>query len=151
MRTLTRLLFCCLTTVALARGGDPSREIDALLEQDWSKNSLRGNPPASDETFARRLHLDVIGRIPTREELLTFLADPAPDKRSRLIDRLLASEGFDQHQFHFFADLLRVQSRANGGQGDMTSKPYVEHVKRRIRENMPFDAFARELLTAQGK
>ncbi|MFN7564297.1 MAG: DUF1553 domain-containing protein, partial [Prosthecobacter sp.] len=47
--------------------------------------------------------------------------------------------------------LLRVQSRANGGQGDMTSKPYVEHVKRRIRENMPFDAFARELLTAQGK
>ncbi|MFM2168778.1 MAG: hypothetical protein RIS79_3149, partial [Verrucomicrobiota bacterium] len=132
-------------------GGDPSREIDALLEQAWTKNGLKSNPIASDETFARRLHLDVIGRIPTREELLTFLADPAPDKRSRLIDRLLASEGFDQHQFHFFADLLRVQSRANGGQGDMTSKPYVEHVKRRIRENMPFDAFACELLTAQGK
>ncbi|MBK8038156.1 MAG: DUF1549 domain-containing protein [Verrucomicrobiaceae bacterium] len=150
MRLLCQVLFSLFFTIRVF-GGGLSNEIDALLEQDWTKNGLKSNPTVSDEIFARRLHLDVIGRIPTREELLAFLADPAPDKRSHLIDRLLASEGFDQHQFHFFADLLRVQSRANGGQGDMTSKPYVEHVKRRIRENMPYDAFVRELLTAQGK
>ena len=149
MKKLKRFLLTCLLGASAFAG--PSEEIDSLLEQHWTKNSLRGNPTASDETFARRLHLDVIGRIPTREELLTFLADPLPDKRSRLIVRLLTTEGFEQHQFHFFADLLRVQSRANGGQGDMTSKPYIEHVKRRIRENMPYDAFVRELLNAQGK
>ncbi|MFM2178509.1 MAG: hypothetical protein RL015_2607 [Verrucomicrobiota bacterium] len=53
--------------------------------------------------------------------------------------------------FHFWADLLRIQSRANGGQVEMTSMPYLEHVKRRIRENMPYDAFIRELLTPQGQ
>jgi hypothetical protein len=96
-------------------------------------------------------HLDIIGRIPTMQETQAFLQSTDKDKRAKLIDALLASEGYTQHMFHFWADLLRVQSRANGGQGEMTSKPYLEHVKRRIRENMPYDAFVRELLTAQGK
>jgi hypothetical protein len=126
-------------------------EIDALLANDWQQHKLTPNSPASDETFVRRVHLDIIGRIPTLQETQAFLKNTGNDKRSKLIDQLLASEGYNQHLFHFWADLLRVQSRANSGQGDMTSKPYLEHVKRRIRENMPYDAFVRELLTAQGK
>mgnify|MGYP001627276280 CR=1 FL=1 len=128
-----------------------AREIDALLTDHWQRQGVTPNPPADDATFVRRLHLDLVGRIPTLEETRAFLDDRSPDKHSRLIDRLLASPGFDAHFFHFWADLLRVQSRANGGQGEMTSKPYVEHIKRRIRENLPYDAFVRELLTAQGK
>ncbi|MFM7607072.1 MAG: DUF1549 domain-containing protein [Prosthecobacter sp.] len=130
---------------------EQARFIDELLMRDWLSHQVQPNAPCNDETFVRRVHLDIVGRIPTLEETHAFLSSRDAQKRSRLIDSLLVSEGHVSHMFHFWADLLRVQSRANGGQGDMTSKPYLEHVKRRIRENMPYDVFARELLTAQGK
>ncbi|GEP44200.1 hypothetical protein BGE01nite_34910 [Brevifollis gellanilyticus] len=130
---------------------EASRRIDALLAEDWQKNQLTANAPSNDETFVRRAHLDIIGRIPTLQETQAFLSSQEKDKRAKLIDQLLASDGYAQHMFHFWADILRVQSRANGGQGEMTSKPYLEHVKKRIRENLPYDVFVRELLTAQGK
>lgn len=136
------LLACC----SLSAG-----EIDVLLSRAWQEKGLQPNPPASENALVRRLYLDIMGRIPTMQEAQDFLSAKDSDKVPRLIDHLLASEGYAQHQFHFWADLLRVQSRANGGQGDMTSKPYLEHVKKRIRENMHYDAFVRELITAQGK
>ncbi|MFO1485610.1 MAG: DUF1549 domain-containing protein [Verrucomicrobiaceae bacterium] len=151
MKALTRTLFITLALVVSARASEASKHIDAILAKVWQQNGLKPNPPAGDETFVRRVHLDIIGRIPTMQETQAFLQSTDKDKRAKLIDALLASDGFNQHMFQFWADLLRVQSRANGGQGEMTSKPYLEHVKKRIRENMPYDAFVRELLTAQGK
>lgn len=144
-------LLAFLLIPALLAAADPAGEIDALLAQDWQEHGEQPNPPASDETFVRRVYLDLAGRIPTLEEAQAFWSGRAEDKRARLIDTLLASDAHASHMFHFWADLLRVQSRANGGQGEMTSQPYLEHVKRRVRENMPYDAFVRELLTAQGK
>ena len=151
MTSLTRSFAITLLLAASLPAGEEALRIDELLAQDWQKHGVQPNPPCSDETFVRRVHLDISGRIPTLGETRAFLASRAPEKRSMLIDALLAGEGHVSHMFHFWADLLRVQSRANGGQGEMTSKPYLEHVKRRIRENMPYDAFVRELLTAQGK
>jgi hypothetical protein len=128
-------------------------QINNLLIAYWEKNNVTPNPPASEETFVRRVYLDIIGRIPTLQEAREYLDDPAPrmEKRGALIDRLLTSEGHALHMYAFWADILRVQSNANGGQGAMTSKPYVEHIKKRIRENQPYDKFVHELLTAQGK
>lgn len=151
MKALTRTLFVTLGLVVCTQADEASKQVDELLAKDWQQHKLTPNPPASDETFVRRVHLDIVGRIPTMLETQAFLKSTDKDKRAKLIDALLASDGFNQHMFQFWADLLRVQSRANGGQGEMTSKPYVEHIKKRIRENMPYDAFVRELLTAQGK
>ncbi|WP_395749073.1 DUF1549 domain-containing protein [Prosthecobacter sp.] len=153
MKSPARTLLC-LTLFAVAaslHAATPSQQIDTLLAKDWQQHKLTANPPATDETLVRRLYLDIIGRIPTLQETQSFLTRTDKDKRARLIDQLLASEGYNQRMFHFWADLLRVQTRSNGGQGDMTSKPYLEHIKQRIRENMPYDAFVKELLTAQGK
>ncbi|HYF35188.1 MAG TPA: DUF1549 domain-containing protein [Prosthecobacter sp.] len=141
-------------SLSAAAPSDPraaAAEIDALLAQDWEKHKVTPNPPASDHTLVRRLYLDLIGRIPTLQETQAFVTSTDANKRAALIDRLLATEAHAQHMFNYWADVLRVQSNANGGQGQMTSKPYVEHVKRRIRENQPYDAFVRELLTAEGK
>ncbi len=149
MKALTLLITLSFATAANAN--EASRQIDALLAKDRQQHKLTANPSANDETLVRRLYLDIIGRIPTRQEAQTFLGSTHTDKRTKLIDQLLASDGYNQHMFHFWADLLRVQTRSNGGQGDMTSKPYLEHVKQRIRENIPYDAFVHELLTAQGK
>jgi hypothetical protein len=70
-----------------------AKQIDELLAQDWQKHSLQGNAPASDEIFVRRIYLDLVGRIPTHEETVSFLNDRGPDKCAQMIDRLVASEG----------------------------------------------------------
>jgi len=147
------LLLTLFTAAAIGAERVPpgAQEIDRLLAADWQQHHLKANPPASDEVFVRRVYLDIVGRIPTREETRGFLASAETGKRARLIDQLLGSEGCNQHLFNYWADILRLQSRANGGQGEMTSKPYLEHVRQRIRENQPYDQFVRELLTAQGK
>ncbi len=130
-----------------------AQQIDELLAQDWQKHSLQGNAPASDEIFVRRIYLDLVGRIPTHEETVSFLNNRGPDKRAQLVDRLLASEGYTMHQFHFYADLLRVLSKGtyNGDAGRVTGMSYVEYLKDSVRTNKPYDQLVRELVSAQGK
>ncbi|MEQ1840373.1 MAG: DUF1549 domain-containing protein, partial [Verrucomicrobiales bacterium] len=137
--------------LASASASDPSARIDAFLEVSWRDRGIAAPMPASDETIVRRLYLDLAGRIPTREETLQFLSDPAPGKRNALVERLLESDGHASHFFQFWADLLRLNSKAHGGQGQMTAKPYVAHVAKRVRENLPYDQLVFELLSAQGK
>lgn len=155
MKTFLPLLvltMLCGIGTAAAEPLAEAQKIDTLLAADWDKHSLQGNPAASDELLVRRLHLDLVGRIPTHRETTEFLADTAPDKRSRLIDRLLASEGFTLHQFHFYADLLRVLSKGTypGDAGRVTGTAYAEYIKDSIRQNKPWDRFVRELVSAQG-
>src|SRR5262245_31421382 len=103
MNPLARLL-CLLCAAAISAAAQDTRaaaqKIDALLAADWQRHGLQPNPPASDELFVRRIYLDAAGRIPSAREAAAFLADTAPDKRAKLIDTLLASEG---HALHFFS------------------------------------------------
>lgn len=150
--TILRLVFGFLVAFSwIAADDNPSDRIDSLLEASWKAQGIVAPASASDEVILRRLYLDLAGRIPTREEALAFLADPAPDKRDRLVERLLESEAHASHFFHFWADLLRLNSKAHGAQGQMTAKPYVAHVAKRVRENAPYDELVFELLSAQGK
>ncbi|HCN30146.1 MAG TPA: hypothetical protein DIT64_15685 [Verrucomicrobiales bacterium] len=153
----TRLIPCLAMLLIFveshaAKVSDEAAQIDALLATHWQKHGVQPNPPATDEIFVRRVHLDLAGRIPTHRETVDFLADSAADKRARLIDRLLASEGFTMHQFHFYADLFRVLSKGTyqGDAGRVTGLAYAEFMKDAVRKNKPFDQLARELVTAQG-
>lgn len=152
MKKLLILLAMLSGTCAAAEPVAEALKIDALLAADWGKHGLQANPAASDEIFVRRIHLDLVGRIPTHRETVGFLADTSPDKRSRLIDRLLASEGFTLHQFHFYADLLRVLSKGTypGDAGRVTGTAYAEYIKDSIRRNKPWDRLVHELVSAQG-
>ena len=127
-----------------------SQKIDAILAADWKKNNLKGNAPADDSTFVRRIYLDVIGRIPTTRETQEFINSKDADKRAKLIDKLLASEGYVQHFFNMWADILRAQS--NGNQtGGITGAAYTNFIKQSLRENKPYDKFVREMIAATGK
>lgn len=120
---------------------------DSIVARHWERKKIKPRPVASDSTFVRRVYLDVIGRIPTAEEALAFLDSRAPDKRERLIDALLASEGYVHHWFHLWADTLRVWSN-HPNIGGVTGAAYTRYVKDSLRENKPYDQFVRELLTA---
>lgn len=138
----------CLGPIARA---DPevsaaAAEIDALLARDWAANKLTPNAPADDSVFVRRIYLDVVGRIPTTREAEEFLASREDGKRAALIDQLLDSEGYVQNYFHYWADVLRVQSK-----GQRTGPAYVHFIKDALRSNKPYDMFVREMIAGDGK
>lgn len=146
---LTFLAFA-LTAEAAPSAKEAALKIDTLLQRDWKKSGLQGNPELDDNTFVRRIYLDIIGRIPTTREVETFLASDVIDKRSKLIDQLLASEGYVQHIYNYWADVLRVTS--NGNQtGAITGSAYMNFVKESLRKNQPYDQFVRDMVAAQGK
>ena len=100
-----------------------------------------------DATFVRRLHLDLTGLIPTADEARQFLGSKAADKRAQLIDALLASEAFARFWSLKQADLMRVsKTRLKDGRAEAFSEWLVEAQRR----DLPYDEFARKLLTAAG-
>lgn len=148
MKTL--LLALALGALALparAAALPESQKIDDLLMQDWQKNNLKPNPPATDEVLVRRLYLDILGRIPTVEETQDFVKSNDPQKRVKLIDRLLGSDGYTSNMYNFWADILRLTDNVKG---KVTAQAYAEYVKRCLKENKPYDQFVRDLLTTDG-
>ncbi|MFN0074848.1 MAG: DUF1549 domain-containing protein [Prosthecobacter sp.] len=147
------LTFCLLSSTHAAGKLDaPSaaKQIDAILAKDWAANKLQGNPDTDENTFVRRIYLDIIGRIPTTRESDEFLTSKAAGKRAKLIDKLLASEAYVQHSFNYWADVLRLTS--NGNQtGGVTGAAYANFVKDSLRANKPYDQFVRDMVAAQGK
>ena len=90
-------------------------QIDKLVAVNLAKQKQQPNAPASDEIFVRRVYLDIVGRIPTIKETTDFLADKAADKRAKLIDALLDSDGYAQNFFNYWADILRARSQLTQG------------------------------------
>ncbi|MEK6236916.1 MAG: DUF1549 and DUF1553 domain-containing protein, partial [Planctomycetales bacterium] len=141
-----------LTATSSIRAASPAAasaaKIDALVLKDLRKHGQQPNDPASDVQFVRRVHLDVIGRIPSPGEIADFLADARPDRRARLIDKLLASDGHRSHLFNWLAEMLRVKDEYY-----RTGPTYTYHtwLKDQLKANRPWDEMVREMLTASGR
>lgn len=125
--------------------------VDALVDAGLTKAGLQRNGPLSEDQFVRRLYLDVAGRIPTATELTGYLADPSPDKRSKLIDVLLASDGYNSQFFDWLSDMLRLKDEFGMGGKAVKSYVYQEWVKEQIAANRHWDTLVYELMTAEGR
>ena len=85
-------------------------------EAVFSKLQVLGIPPSSlcdDATFLRRVSVDITGRLPTEEDVRVFLADGDPDKRNKLIDRLLDSPEYADYFTNKWNMVLRNKKRNN--------------------------------------
>jgi hypothetical protein len=145
MKTIALLLLtaCAAHAAALPEAA----KIDQLLAADWQKNGLQANPPATDDVLVRRLYLDIAGRIPTVAEREEFVGSNDPQKRAKLIDKLLASDGYTSHMFNFWADLLRLTDNTKGR---ITAEAYEEWMKKELKANTPYDQMVKKLLTTDG-
>lgn len=100
-----------------------------------------------DHAFARRAYLDLIGLLPTPEQLDTFSASPDPEKRSKLIDTLLMDRrAYAEHWYSFWADALRNAYRGTGFI-DNGRVQITEWLFRSLYENKPYDRFVHELIS----
>ena len=124
--------------------------IDELLLAGLKKKRLRPAALCSDAVFVRRVYLDVIGTLPTAAQTRKFLNDTAPRKRAVLIDELLNSREFADYWAMKWADMLRVKAEFPINLWPNGAMVYYRWIHAAIRENKPFDHFARELLTANG-
>lgn len=127
-----------------------SHPIDALVFAQLARLGLEPAYVCSDAVFVRRAFLDVIGTLPTAAETTQFLRDTAPDKRSALIDRLLAREEFADYWAMKWSDLLRIKAEFPVNLWPNAAQVYHRWVRTALRDNLPYDRFARELLTASG-
>ncbi len=121
--------------------------IDRHVWAKLEKMRLLPAPPATDATFLRRVSIDLIGRLPTAEEARRFLDDPSPDKRARLVDRLLNRPEFADHWANKWVDLLRPNPYRVGIKAVFN---FDHWIRDQFRRDVPYDQLVRELLTAEG-
>jgi len=108
---------------------------------------------SSDSEFLRRVSIDIAGRIPTADEARAFLADTSADKRDRAIDRLLASDEFNDRWTVWFGDLVQNVTVANAigeGVGTAGAVAYSKWIRQAFVDRKPYDAMVRELLVGSG-
>jgi hypothetical protein len=110
---------------------------------------LRVNPsePASDSVFLRRAYLDAIGLLPTAFEVRAFLADCDPQKRSRMIERLLDRPEFADFWALKWADLLRNEEKTMGQKGVWIFQRWLRD---QIAADVPLDEMASQIVASQG-
>src|SRR5262245_23911730 len=96
-------------------GGDIPQVVDDHINRALKEAKLRTAPPADDATVLRRLTLDLNGRIPTLSETTDYLTDLNLQKKTRLVDRLMASPPFVRHQAQEFASFLAIQDVGRRG------------------------------------
>ena len=156
---LKRILWAALALVGpgILSGAAPSKplslsevlqaaaKIDQLLEADLRTRKLQPLPIVAEDTFVRRSYLNIVGRIPTAMEASRFLDDKTPDKRTRLIEHLVSSPGYDSSAFNYFADLLRLQTGE-----EQYGLGWHVWLRNSLASDKPWNKIVHEMLSAEG-
>ena len=121
--------------------------IDDHIHTTLQRLRLPVSPNADDSTWIRRLHLDLVGRLPSRQVVEDFLSDNSVEKREALVDRLLQSDAFVDYWTYRFSNLLRVFPQPNDKEGART---YHLWIRQQLQDNTAIDVMARKLLLAIG-
>jgi len=118
-------------------------EIDLFVAEKLSARGIRPSPPASRETLIRRASLDLIGLLPTPEQVQQFVSDTSADAWPQVVDRLLASPHFGERWGRHWLDLARYAD-SDGYEKD-NARPdawrYRDWVIDAINRDLPFDQF----------
>ena len=125
----------------------PPDLVDKHVVEKLNRLKITPSPIADDETFLRRVHLDLIGLQPKPEEVRAFLADKRFDKREKVIDGLFERPEFVDHWSLKWGDLLQNSRNVVSSQSVYLFREFIRDA---VASNMPLDRFARRLLIAKG-
>lgn len=153
------VVLCSLSmapVAALAREGDEHfglpqvKFINEQLSAGWSDAKLKPSEPAFDQEWCRRVHLDIIGRVPTVKELDDYVADSSPVKRANLVGRLLGDDYVDEYARNW-ADVWTTVLIGRSLDNDNVNRSGMRQwLRRSFSKNIPYDRFMTDLVTATG-
>ena len=121
--------------------------VDSHVFAKLRAHKIRPSADSGDAVFLRRATLDALGMLPTSEEARSFLASTGPDKRDRLVDRLLGRPEFADYWALKWADLLRNEEKTMGAKGVWVLQRWLRD---QIAADVPLDLFARRLVASTG-
>ena len=121
--------------------------IDELINARLDQLNIAASDMSDDATFMRRIYIDTIGTMPTRDEVREFLGDTSQDKYQRLVDHLLERPEYADYWALKWSDTLRVEREALGHKA---AYEYYRWIRDSLADNMPFDEFTRSIVSARG-
>lgn len=122
--------------------------VDKFVFKNLKSLGLPPSKLADDPTFLRRVTIDIAGRLPTSDETSTFLADQSPDKRDKLIRRLLDSNDYADNFANKWSAILR--NKRNRNEDKYATFAFHDWIRSSFLQNKPYDQFVREIITANG-
>jgi hypothetical protein len=138
-----------LNACGVAATPDPTElaaRIDRRLEARFQADRVQPAPQASDAEFLRRASLDITGRIPSSADVHEFLEDRSPDKRRKLIERLLDDP---RHAVHF-ANIWRMELApevATSAEARVFQVGFEAWLRQQLRAGTRYDQVVKQLLT----
>jgi hypothetical protein len=129
--------------------------INTSIKQGWKDAGVTASPAASDGEWCRRLYLDVLGRIPTVDELTAFTSEKSPNKRRALVDRLLESdkyvEEYARNWTALWTNLLIGRPPQQRDRRSMVNREGMQQwLRRSFLKNKSYDTMVYELVSATG-
>jgi hypothetical protein len=121
--------------------------IDRHLNDRLDEENIAAAPIAGDAEFLRRAYLDLVGRIPSVAEARAFLQDTSPDKRRRLVERLLEDSGYVTHFATYWRNVLMPEEATDFG-ARFQVPGFEAWLRQKLTANTPYDKLVYELLTA---
>ena len=144
---IRRFAILALFAAAPVSAAEPlHKQIDELISAGQKGQEKQRAAIAGDAEFLRRIYLDLAGTLPSPDEVRVFLTDTDKAKREKLIDKLLASPGYARRMSQHF-DVVLMERHADK---KVPRASWEDYLKASFTENKPYDAFARELLAADG-
>ncbi|RYD63573.1 MAG: DUF1549 domain-containing protein, partial [Verrucomicrobiaceae bacterium] len=124
--------------------------VDVLVDEKLRNLRMLPSDVCNDETFLRRSYIDIIGLLPTSEEVAKFTADADPQKREKKVDELLGRKEFVDIWAMKWSELLQIRTD-NQNQGSYKATfSYYNWLRAQLEQNVPMNEIARQLLSASG-
>ena len=150
--TVITIVASCITWLPNAGAKSPpaevAQQVDRLLAEETRSLKELAAPSCDDTTFLRRVSLDITGQLPTPGKVTSFALDPDEQKRTKLVQELLASKPYGKNWGRYWRDVImyrRSDPRALIAAGSLEA-----YLTECLNENRPWDAVATELITAAG-
>src|SRR3954470_2639401 len=149
---LASLVATCLANAAIALPPEKAAaKTDRLLREEvpFANAAKKAPPRIDDERFLRRVSLDIIGRLPTPEEVTAFALDPAADKRAKVVTKLLADPRYGQNWGRYWRDVIMYR-KTEERQQFLAGIPLEKYLADSFNSNKPWSQIATEFITAKG-
>lgn len=124
-----------------------SEEVDRLIDEQLAASKVTPAGLVNDEDFLRRVSFDIAGTIPTAKEVTLFGLDPDPNKRTKIVEHLLATDEYAWNWARYWRDVLFL--RATNERARVMASTFEDWMVKQLQANAGWDDITRSLITGK--